>query len=391
MRPRPCEICHNPQADFIYRREFTPLPGSLLSGYEVVACPACGFCFARDLPTAEEFDRYYEEQSKYEYHQRDGAPSEYDSRRLPAAAAIIAEWLPDRSARILDIGCANGGLLAALKAIGYSNLLGLDPSPTCAAAAQRLHGIEVVTGPLSRLTPAMGQFDLIIFGSVLEHLLELNGMVARIEPHLTAAGCVYVEVPDMTRCTRLVDAPFQEFSVEHINFFSPVSLSNLWRKHGFSVRGLRQFSIPYLRGNLVYEVKAMFQRGAHAAATPEFDAEAGPEIRRYVERSAARLAHLTGVIDRLADSGEPILVWGAGTHTQGLLSTTRLGEANIRAVVDSNARYRGQTLGGVTICGPDEIAGRPEAILISSQQFQEEIVHEIAAVRGLSNRLITLY
>ncbi len=390
MRIRPCEICGSVGARLIHRRQFQPLPGALLAGYDVAACTDCGFCFAQDLPEPTDFDRYYEEQSKYEAPQRDGAPSEYDSRRLPAAAAIVAEWLPDRDARVLDIGCATGGMLAALRDIGYRHVLGVDPSPACARAARRYHDIEVVTAGLSRLPESLGQFDLIIFGSVVEHLLELNATVQRVRPHLTERGCVFIEVPDMTKCTLLGDAPFQEFSVEHINFFSPTSLQNLWRKHGFSTVGIRQTSIRYMGGLTVHEVRGMFRCGDNPVL-PERDDVTEPELRRYIEQANARLSRVAEVVSNIARAGEPLFVWGAGTHTQGLLATTELGSAKIAAFVDSNARYAGQELAGAPIIGPDALMGRPEPILVSSQQYQDEIVREITVVRKLPNRVITLY
>ncbi|MBS0660048.1 MAG: methyltransferase domain-containing protein [Verrucomicrobia bacterium] len=390
MRPRICEICGSGRSRSIYERRFEPLPGALLAGYDVTVCVDCGFCFAQDLPSSAEFDRYYEEQSKYEAHQRDGAPSEYDTRRLPAAAAIVAEWLPDRQSRVLDIGCATGGMLAALRDIGYQRVVGVDPSAACARAAQRYHQIEVHTAPLSRLPEELGKFDLVIFGSVLEHLLELNETVARIRGLLNPGGCVFIEVPDMTRCTLLDDAPFQEFSVEHVNFFSPVSLQNLWRKHGFSTVGMRQTHIRYLGSLVVREIRGMFRVGNDPVPI-ERDEETEPELRRYVQKSQDRLERIALVIEDLVARQERIVVWGAGTHTQGLLKSTRLGAAKIVAFVDSNARYGGQSLAGAPIVGPDALAAFEEPILISSQQYQDEIKQEISEVRRLPNRVITLY
>ena len=45
-----------------------------------------------------------------------GGESAADADRLIQVAAYLAEQVPDRKARILDLGCANGGLLKALKA-----------------------------------------------------------------------------------------------------------------------------------------------------------------------------------------------------------------------------------------------------------------------------------
>jgi SAM-dependent methyltransferase len=391
--PRSCPICGEDNHISLYRRNFVTLSKALVDGYDVVACPRCGFCFASGLPSQVELDEYYEGQSKYEHDDRGGAPSEYDTRRLPFAANIISEWLPDRNARILDIGCANGGLLAELRKTGYERVVGVDPSPGCARTAKQLYGIDVHVAPISRISPDLGSFDLVILGSVLEHIVDLRGTIGRIRKLLTDTGQVYVEVPDMTRCASLNDAPFQEFSIEHVNYFGPIALENLWRQNGFDTTAIRQTHIEHVPGLTVFEIKAMFHLSPHSStvASPSQDRETQPEIIRYIERSRAKLAKVEQAINQLADSRQPVIIWGVGTHTQSLLATTRLSEVNIKAFVDSNSNYAGQKLCGVTIARVDELPKWDLPILISSQQFQEEIVETIQKKLKLPNRLITLY
>ena len=103
-----------------------------------------------------------------------------------------------------------------------------------------------------------------------------------------------------------------------------------------------------------------------------------------------RDARLRGLIDELADSGRPIVVWGVGTHTTRLIAASRLAEANIVAFIESNARYHGKTLRGRPILPPSALNARGEAVLISSRVFQQEIADQIRGL-GCPNDLITLY
>ena len=103
------------------------------------------------------------------------------------------------------------------------------------------------------------------------------------------------------------------------------------------------------------------------------DAESEAAVRRYVSESAAVDRRIQAVIGPLAASRQPILVWGTGTHTLRLLAGGGLDDANIVAFVDSNPRYHGRTLAGRPVIAPAELAGRKEAILISSRGFQREI------------------
>ena len=95
----------------------------------------CGFGYADDLPEQSVFDTHYREMSKYEYEDQGGKEPEQDLGRFQRLAAIVRETCPAAEAQIVDIGCATGQLLALLQQDGYGRLLGLDPSPACAAIA----------------------------------------------------------------------------------------------------------------------------------------------------------------------------------------------------------------------------------------------------------------
>src|SRR5204863_9905717 len=116
-----------------------------------------------------------------------------------------------------------------------------------------------------------------------------------------------------------------------------------------------------------------------------------PALRAYIAKSRAREERLQATVDRLVRERTPLLVWGVGTHTQRLLATSRLAEANIVAFVDSNSKYRDRTIAGVPILGPDAVAGRAESILISSLMFQAEIERQIREDLRYPNPLIVLY
>ena len=390
--PRLCAICGSSDKRLLYERRFLSMKEALVDGYDVVACDRCGFCFADNLPTQSEFDAYYAEQSKYEDESRPVTLSDWDLRSRPFSVSIIANWLPDKRAKILDIGCAAGALLGELKRQGYANVKGLDPSPSCCRAAKKLFDIDVSPGTISRIPPDIGTFDLVIFGSVLEHILDLKGALQAVKKLLNPGGCAYIEIPDMSRCALMNDAPFQEFSVEHINFFSPISVENLWLAQGFETVGIRQTEIDQIPGLTLYEVKAMFRKTpAPDTSSFKLDTQARPEIERYIQKSQHKLERIETVIGALADSRKPIIVWGVGTHTQGLLAKSRLKDVNITAFVDSNTRYTGQQLNGIPILPVADLARRSEPILISSQQFQNEIVAKIRSDLKLPNELITLY
>jgi SAM-dependent methyltransferase len=393
--PRDCPICGGTARRVYFHQEFAAVDQTTpITGYDVVVCDRCGAGYADGIPDQAAFDRYYRDMSKYEYAQRSGAESEYDSRRLTLIADVIAPHVASPSARILDVGCASGRLLANLRDRGFARVTGLDPSPACAAAAARLYAIDVRTMTLEGIAATGEQFDVLIMVGVLEHLRDLDGAFEHIEALLPPGGLLYVEVPDVTAFADWPNAPYQDFSTEHINFFSPISLDNLMLRHGFTrvflERNHREQSFKTVMSN----VSAVYRKGDVGEGgrfEPRFDRDTAAGLERYLAGCAADDGRLRAAIDAVIDGRRRILVWGVGTHTSRLMATSRLAEADIVAFIESNSRYHGKTLNGRPILAPEALKNHSEPVLISSRVFQKEIADQIRIGLGCPNELIVLY
>src|SRR5205085_1494397 len=90
------------------------------------------------------------------------APRPGGAARLASTAADIARLVPAPTARIVDIGCANGGLLGALQQLGYRRLLGVDPSPQCVENVRQLFGLPAAQGWLLALPAEAAAADVVI-------------------------------------------------------------------------------------------------------------------------------------------------------------------------------------------------------------------------------------
>lgn len=150
--------------------------------------------------------------------------------RLPAGGAV------------LDVGCASGGLLAALHGLaGRREGIELDP---VAAAAARAHADQVHVGGLESLrgVPAAA-FDVVVLGDVLEHLPDPAGALPLAAQWVRPGGVLVISLPNVAHWTirlhllagrwRYRDAGILDAT--HLRFFTWSSAHDLVQGAGLDV------------------------------------------------------------------------------------------------------------------------------------------------------------
>jgi len=388
-REKECPLCGSEEREIVFRQHFEPLGNaSLMDGYDVAWCQGCGFVFAGGIPPSEEFSRYYADASKYEFSHSGGQQHAGEVKRLES----LAEWIAAHcatSARLIDIGCSTGELLVLLRARGFTSLVGLDPSEACVRHGTQQHGLRLIRGVLATRPEESPLFDVLVLSAVLEHMPDLDRCVEQMRSWIEPGGLVVIEVPDAEMFDQGTNSPYQEFSVEHINFFSAASLANLMRKHGLSAVSERHYVCSVGSGMTGAGLTMMFRAGADSEP-PKKESASVAGVRRYLQKCEVWCEYENKVIQELVESREAILVWGTGTLCQRLLATTPFCDANIVAFIDSNPHYQGRELHGRPILAPADVKRYGEPILIASWAFEDEIRDQIRNALGLGNRLISL-
>jgi methionine biosynthesis protein MetW len=154
---------------------------------------------------------------------------------LAESHRLILESVPDGS-RVLDVGCAEGYLMTALRERGC-DVVGMEASEAAAAEADG----EVVVGDVE--DPAVrervqGGFDVAVFGDVLEHLRDPLD-VLRWAP----ADRVVVSLPNIAHWTarralargRWPREDHGLFDRTHLHFFTRTTARELVERAGFAV------------------------------------------------------------------------------------------------------------------------------------------------------------
>jgi SAM-dependent methyltransferase len=284
-------------------------------------------------------------------------------------------------------------LLAEFKRRGYRNLVGLDPSPYAATAAQRLFKLEVRTAAIRDLHKVTDRFDLLLLTGVCEHIRDLETATVNIKTLLKPEGRIYIEVPDASRYHEHFSAPYQFFSMEHVNFFSPTSLRNFAHRH--QLRELRSARhVRALTANAMEPTVGALYSCSNFEGHPvelDYDHETESALRIYLRHSSELEERVNRRIEQLVRQQRPLAVWGAGTHTLRLLRTSDLAKANLTCFIDSNVHYQNKTLCDLPVVPPAEFRDSHCDILISSQPSENEIYEMIKQQLHWPNAIYRLY
>ncbi len=387
---RPCPVCGSKEHDLLYEQRFEAFAaGSLTDAYAVVACRECGMCFASGLPGSDRFSEYYAISSKYDMSADNALVSPLEVQRYQDEARFISENIADRSARVLDIGTATGELLVALRECGFTNVHGVDPSPEAARRARDAHDLDVVAGDVAAAITWGKRFGVVTLVAVLEHLVDPAATLRETAELLDTNGALYLVVPDAVRFAEHVDAPFQQFSVEHINYFTAASLRNLLGSVGLEVVAERAsvFKGEDTEGPAV----EVLCRRSSTPIEVHADSEGVASVRQYIIASAAKEAGILATIASLAERQSPMYVWGTGTNALHLLASSDLRACNIISFLDSNPHYQGKQLAGRQVRDPREIKHVDAPILIASAVSQTAIATAARQLFGPDVPLITMY
>jgi len=374
-----------------FQRFLLPENHPLANGYEVVCCDFCGFVYADSAVKQEDYDRFYASFSKYEDKEiaTGGGESPSDAQRLTDTAKCIAAFPPNRAARILDIGCANGGLLLRLKEMGFANVCGLDLPAACVENTKKL-GIEAHYGSVTEHPPGLGKFDLIILSHVMEHLRDVHQAVRGVERLLQSGGSIYIEVPDASEYVSHIMAPFQDFNTEHINHFSMRTMENLMGHLGFSGRGMGQKIFESTPGMPYPAHYGFWSKTKGPSFKVQRDDVLVKRIGEYITRSRAMMDQIDTRLKMVLANSPEIIIWGTGQLAMKLLVETSLTDATIVAFVDGNPINAGKKLKGIEIKSPSQLAGFLQPIIITTTLHQQAIANRIRNELRLPNEIVFL-
>jgi 2-polyprenyl-3-methyl-5-hydroxy-6-metoxy-1,4-benzoquinol methylase len=168
------------------------------------------------------------------------------------ARTDLVARIPAGAAAVLDVGCSRGETARLLREAGVARVVGIEPDAGDAADAAKLCD-RVLTVPLEDVREEFpGHFDAVLFGDVLEHLIDPAAALARVRPWLSARGVVVASVPNLGHWSVIGDllegrfdyVPYSILSGTHVRHFTRQTLHDLFEASGYRIASIETVTFP---------------------------------------------------------------------------------------------------------------------------------------------------
>lgn len=228
-----CPLCGSEHVEAV----FTEPP------YTVLRCRQCGLGFVSPRLDERGLVELYADDSYW----RSGAPKERGYHDYRADEPLYLKTFRKRLnyalaagpsvGRALDVGCAAGFCMAALRERGF-DVYGVEVSEAIGSHARDHFGFgdAVHFGTLDSAPFAENSFDLITMWDVVEHVPDPRALLAKARVLLKPGGLLVLETQDIdSRFARLLGPRWHHYKhAEHIYHFTPSVIGELLRSAGFA-------------------------------------------------------------------------------------------------------------------------------------------------------------
>src|ERR1700743_764053 len=144
---------------------------------------------------------------------------------------------------VVELASNDGYLLKNFLEMGVP-VLGIDPSDTVAAAAEKIGGPTLVeffgVQVASDLNSKGRQADLIIANNVLAHVPQLNDFIGGMALLLKPQGNITIEFPHLLELIAHVE--FDTIYHEHYSYISLYAIEQAFKRHGLRVYDVERLS-----------------------------------------------------------------------------------------------------------------------------------------------------
>jgi 2-polyprenyl-3-methyl-5-hydroxy-6-metoxy-1,4-benzoquinol methylase len=214
--------------------------------------------------------------------------------------SLILRWLGEgRGRKLLDVGAADGLLSRRLTELGW-RVTAIEADPALAQAGAR-YCERMITLNLDREIPVgEGPFDVIVYGDVLEHLVDPLRVLVELDRSLAPGGFVVLSVPNIAHLWIRLLLLFGRFDYldrgildhSHLRFFTERSLRAMLADAGLIIERFTATPAP------LYQILPVSWHRRWVAATHSVNALIARKVRRLLGYQFIVLAHPKSAAER---------------------------------------------------------------------------------------------
>lgn len=203
--------------------------------FDYVRCIDCGFVYALQVLTFETRSSLYTGLTGVGVTKVCSVPVEVEADRKRFGFPLKRILKYKRGGDLLDVGCGVGNFLALAKQCGFS-VRGIETHVEFQKAARSKFNIQVDLGFFEKMDLPESRFEVVTMWETLEHIYDPKASLLQAFKVLTTEGILAISVPNLANLSFLL---MREYSGhrggEHINFFSPFTLSRMLTNCGFKI------------------------------------------------------------------------------------------------------------------------------------------------------------
>ncbi len=358
---------------------------------KVLACPECGLVQVDEL---QRHDALFSDD--YVYF------SSYSASWLAHARAYVERvvqrlGLGPRTL-VMEVAANDGYLLQYLQQRDIP-CVGIEPTESTARVA-RERGIDSIgeffgLDFAQRFVAQRRRCELVLGNNVLAHVPDINDFAAGLREVLAPQGTLTLEFPHLLQLVR--QAQFDTIYHEHFSYLSLHTVQRVLRAQGLEIWDVEE--LPTHGGSLrVWAQHAANSRPvcAGVARLLACEAAAGVGRREFHQGLQARAERikddlLTFLID-CKRRGQRVAAYGAAAKGNTLLNFAGVRPDLLPYVADASPHKQGRFLPGsrIPVVAPQHLLDdRPDVVLILPWNLRDEIVEQLAAVRGWGGRFVS--
>jgi 2-polyprenyl-3-methyl-5-hydroxy-6-metoxy-1,4-benzoquinol methylase len=171
----------------------------------------------------------------------------------------LIQLIPPQVKRILEVGCAGGMTGKALREKGFEEIVGIEVNEEVARSGKCYYD-KLVIGDVEKVSLPFEKeyFDCILYGDVLEHLVDPWQVLKMHHAFLKKEGTIICSIPNIRHYRIIKKLLFKgrwEYTGDgimdknHLRFFTLDSIRRMLGEAGFEVKdiGKRLSGAPWLK------------------------------------------------------------------------------------------------------------------------------------------------